>query len=125
MKKPFSLGTRLQYGTLEEIEEREYAELMRQVSAERIRIARSTSRWQEIEDDLVPRGRVWLVSASTDAVYRRDRGLVFAPGSVSIVDEVRPLHFTVGDDGELTFYERERETWSAIVARRAARKPRA
>lgn len=71
----------------------------------RLAMTRRCSAWTEIEDDLVPRGyRGWsLVSASTDAVYERVRGVVFRSSSASVVADVTPLYFTVDDDGELTF----------------------
>jgi hypothetical protein len=111
--------------TLEEVEALERAELLREVRAERVRKARATAHWTEVPDDFVPRlgGRL-LVSASSDVVYKPARGVVFAEASTNLVDEVRPLSFVVRDDNELSFYEKQPETWSAMLARRGRKASR-
>ena len=51
----------------------------------RLEVARRNAKWMEIENDLVPRNRGWLVSASTDAIYQPVRGVVFQPYSVTVI----------------------------------------
>jgi len=40
---------------------------------------------------------------------------------VTVIAELSPYCFTVSEDGELTFYERQRGTWSEHLERRARR----
>lgn len=117
------IATRIFGRNMEDEDRIKLERLEEEVRQARIKVARSTTeRWTEIADDLVEQGKL-LVSASSDLVYVRARGLVFTPGSVSIVDEVRPLSFVVRSDGEIEFFEKYgKETWSAREARHAARK---
>ena len=58
-------------------------------------------------------------SASKDAVHQRFSGRrVRHPPRVICYASSRPLWFTVDGD-DLTFYERRKETWSELVARKA------
>jgi hypothetical protein len=91
------------------------------VRAARIEYARRNGRWTEIENDLVPRGRMH-VSASTDRVYMPYLGTIFQTGSATAVSDRAELYFTVDDGGELAFYERQREKWSELVERQARRR---
>jgi hypothetical protein len=86
--------------------------------------ARHTAKWTEIENDLVARGYrgMSLVSASTDHVYERVTGVVFQPHTVNVIATHAELYYTVDDAGELTFYERDRQTWSEQVAARERRR---
>jgi hypothetical protein len=95
-----------------------------QIRAGRLQAARRLHVWTEIEDDFVPRGRGLFVSASTDHVYTTVRGVVFQTGSATIIAERAPYYFTVSPDGGLTFYERQPQTWSEMVAKRARRRAR-
>ena len=74
------------------------------------------------QDDLVPRlnGR-WFVSAASDAIYARYRGIVWTADTAVTMDDQAELSFTVDDDDQLTFYERIRHppTWSQYVQRQA------
>jgi hypothetical protein len=93
-----------------------------EIRAARLRAARATPAWTEIEADLVPRARRLFVSASTDQVYRAVRGAaIFAAGSSSIVSERTPYAFTVTEEG-LTFYEPLGTTWMEMLEKRAERK---
>ena len=100
---------------------RAYAEKIR---PERLKIARRNPRWTEIEDDFVPRGRGYLVSAATDHVYTPMCGVVFQPDSVNVIAEFAPLYFTVDADDELTFYERQPWTWTEHLEKQAAKELR-
>jgi hypothetical protein len=94
--------------------------------ARRVEVARR-SHWVEIEEPsvLVRRGRSFLVHADTDAVYSPHRGVVFAPGAITVIaDYNSSLHYFVRDDGELVFLERQPGTWSDRVARRAQHEAR-
>ena len=88
----------------------------------RLEAARKVHGWREIEADLVPRlGGRWLVSAGSDRIYIPHRGVVWdADSAVPMADAVE-LSFTVGDNGELSFYERitQPPTWSEYVQRQA------
>lgn len=113
--------------SLEEGEPHEVLERKRRVYAERVRparlqAARRNAKWTEIENDLVPRARGWLVSASTDAIYTPTRGIVFAPHSVNVIADQADLAFYVDRDGELVFLERLPFTWSEHVERREQRR---
>ena len=124
-----SLRTTLGLGrelSLEEGEPHEVAEKKRRALDERLRparleAARRNPKWTEIEDDLVPRARGWLVSAETDAIYTRVRGIVFAPYAVSVISDHAPLAFYADRDGELVFLERIPGTWTEHLEKRAAR----
>lgn len=92
------------------------ADLLREA---RLAAARRNSHWQEIEDDLVPRGYrdSLLVSAETDAVYTRHTGVVFPPHQATPLAAMASLFWYLDADGELQFLERHHETWSQMVAR--------
>ena len=111
----------LEEGTPDEVMEKKRRAYEEKVQPARLKIARSNSRWTEIEDDLVPRARGYLVSAATDHVYTPTRGVVFQPHSVNVMANLAPLYFTVDADDELTFYERQPWTWTAFLEKRAAR----
>ena len=84
-------------------------------------MARGNSRWTEIDNDLVER-RPYLVSASTDELYRPHRGAVFADDS--LVEQMAPLCFVVTPEGELEFYERvgHPKTYTELLERKAKRR---
>ena len=113
--------------SLEEGEPDEVMEKKRRANEEkarpaRLKIARGNPRWTEIEDDLIPRARGYLVSAATDHVYTPVRGVVFQPHTVNAMADHAPLYFTVDANDELMFYERQPWTWTAFLEKRAARK---
>jgi hypothetical protein len=89
----------------------------------RVELARRNSHWTELaETELVRRGRV-LVSAESDEIFSFYRGMVFEPGSAAVAfNESVPLYFYVDRAGEIVFLERQRGTWSEIVAKRARRR---
>lgn len=89
----------------------------------RIELARRNSRWTEIDDDLVERGRL-LVSASTDQVFKRYRGDAFETGSATLIAEEFPMFWYVDRGGDLVLLERLPGAWSEIVAKRAKRQAR-
>jgi hypothetical protein len=93
--------------------------MLDEVRQARVEAARRCRSWVEIQDDLVPRARGLFVSAGDDHVYARYAGTVFQTGSTTIVSDRAALFFTVDDAGVLTFYERDSQTWSERVARRA------
>lgn len=109
-------------GTPEEVADKQRRALIEAVRPERVAVARRMSKWTEIESDLVPRGRSWLVSASTDAVYVRHPGVVFQPYSVNVIADRVELSFYVDEDGELVFLDRLGFTWSEHVERRERRR---
>ena len=111
----------LEEGTLDEVMEKKRRANEEKARPARLKIARSNSKWTEIEDDLVRRARGYLVSAATDHVYTPVRGVVFAPYSVNAMADHAPLYFTVDANDELTFYERQPWTWTALLEKRAAR----
>ena len=94
----------------------------------RLRAARRNSRWTEIEEvDPVPRHRHWLVSATTDEILERYRGIVFRTGSCSAISDVSSLYWYVEhESGELVFLERvgSPATWTEHLERRERRKHR-
>jgi hypothetical protein len=116
--------------SLEEGEPHEVAEKKRRaheavLRPARLEVARRTAKWTEVPNDFVERGYrgMSLVSASTDHVYERVRGIVFQPGSVNVIATHAQLYYTVDDAGELTFYERDsRTSWSEQVAARERRR---
>jgi hypothetical protein len=112
--------------TLQDAEDAERAVVEEQVRQARLEQARRSSRWTEIEADLVPRGRkgYWLVSASSDRVYTRVRGAVFQPGLATAIADFAPLYFTVDADGNLTFYERQPWTWTEQLEKQTERERR-
>jgi len=114
----------LEEGTPDEVAEKKRRAHEAVLRPARLEVARHTAKWTEIENDLVPRGYrgMSLVSASTDHVYERVRGIVFQPGSVNVIADHAQLYFTVDDAGELTFYERDSRTWSEQVAARERRR---
>jgi hypothetical protein len=99
--------------------EQDPAEIVRSA---RIEAARRNPLWTEIEEvDLVRRPPGYLVSASTDEVFRPYRGLVFAAWSAEMVSGSAALHFYVDAAGDCIFLERFSETWSELVERRVRR----
>jgi hypothetical protein len=92
------------------------------VRSARLEAARRNPLWTELEEvDLVRRPPGYFVSASTDEVFRRHRGIVFASWSANVVADRAPLHFYVDAAGDCIFLERFTETWSELVERRARR----
>jgi hypothetical protein len=87
----------------------------------RLETARRNAKWTEIENDLVPRGRGWLVSASTDAIYTPTRGVVFAAHSINVIADKTTLWFYVDDGGDLVFLEQIPGTWTEHLEKQAAR----
>ena len=67
----------LEEGTPDEVIAKKRSVLAEQVRPARLEAARHNPKWTEIQNDLVPRARGWLVSASTDAIYQPARGVVF------------------------------------------------
>ena len=114
----------LDEGTPDEVMAKKRRALDEALRTKRLEVARRNSMWTEIEDDLVSRGRGWLVSASTDAIYQRVRGVVFASHSVTVIADYSPLHYYVDDQGEIHFLERLPGTWTEYVERRERRKHR-
>ncbi len=112
-------------GTPAEVAEKKRRAHDAKLRPKRLEVARRNAKWTEIENDLVPRGRGWLVSAETDAIYRPARGEIFEPYSVDVVADMSELWFYADErDGELHFLERVKTpaTWSEHVARQAAKK---
>ena len=94
----------------------------KEIRRARVARARQHQRWTEIPAGrLVPRQRFWLVDADTDECFVPARGDIFQTGTANILADQARLHFVVGDDGELVFYEKQPGTWSEIYARRARR----
>lgn len=87
----------------------------------RVERARRNEAWTEIPDDLVPRPRGRLVSASTDRVYRRYAGATFVGASLEF-DANRPLSFVVRD-GDVLVLEELEQTWSELFAERVKPQP--
>lgn len=90
----------------------------------RVTVARANGKWTELpETSLVRSGPSWLVLAETDELYTPIRGVVFAPGSVSIVCDVQPLTYYVSAADEVVFVEKSAHprTWSEVVERQARR----
>lgn len=110
----------LEEGTPDEVMAKKRRALDERLRPARLEVARRMPRWMEVEDDFVPRGRGWLVSASTDAIYTPTRGVVFQPHSITVIADQIELSFTVVD-GVLTFYERLPFTWTEHLEKRAAR----
>jgi hypothetical protein len=113
----------LEEGTPDEVAEKKRRALDEKLRPARLEVARLQTKWTEIEDDLVPRGRGWLVSAETDAIYSMVRGVVFAPYSVTVVADQAELFYFVDRDGDLVFLERidPPRTWTEHLEKRAAR----
>ena len=89
----------------------------------RVEVARRNTRWTELrETGLVRRGR-WLVHAETDELFKVCRGTIFLTGEAVIAfnDQVE-MHFYVDRDGDIVFLQRDRGTWSDVVAKRAKRR---
>jgi len=105
------------------VTDRQRAEHEQQVRAARLEFARRNPRWVELEEiDLVARDRGLLVSATTDEVFQEHRGVVFDRSSATPIADHAPLAFYVSAaDGVLVFLDRQPDTWSALVARRARR----
>ena len=88
----------------------------------RLEVARGLRIWREIPDDFVPRqGGSLLVSASSDAIYRRYRAAVWASDSAVAIADTVELSFTVGSNGELSFFEQLPGTWTQHLERKAER----
>jgi hypothetical protein len=62
------------------------------LQATRVKATRQNAKWVEIDDDLVPRGP-FLVSASSDLVYKLHTGIVFEPGSAAMIADQAALHW--------------------------------
>ena len=110
-------------GTPDEVDARLRAAHDEKLRPARVEAARRISGWREIEDDLVPRGRRWFVSAGSDRIYTRYAGAVWVSDSVVPLADTAELSFVVTDDGEIRFYERIRQpaTWSAYIQRQSAK----
>lgn len=103
--------------------EREREARLAAIRVKRLEIARSVSHWTEVDEaDLVER-RPYLVSATSDQLYTPHRGIVFAYGSVDLVEQTARLAFFVRE-GELVFLEPVGQTYSELLERRAARRRR-
>lgn len=111
----------LEQGTPDEVAEKKRRAYDAVVRPARLEVARRNSKWTEIENDLVPRGRGWLVSAETDLIYQPVRGVVFARYSVNVIADQTELSFYVDRDGDLVFLERIRGTWTEHLEKHAAR----
>jgi hypothetical protein len=97
------------------------------VRAARRQAARANPRWVELEEvDLVARGRNWLVSATTDAIYMRHPGVVFQDGSAVLIADLAALYFYVDRDENVVVLERVTSpaTWTEHVERMEKRKQR-
>ena len=115
----------LEEGTPDEVLEKKRRALVEQVRPARLEVARRNPKWTELEEvDLVPRGRGWLVSADTDAIYTPTRGVVFQPHSVNVIADQIELAFYVDREGDIVFLERLPFTWTEHLERRAARELR-
>jgi hypothetical protein len=111
----------LEEGTPQEVAEKKRRAYDAVVRPARLEVARRNPKWTEIENDLVPRGRGWLVSAETDAIYTAVRGVVFAPYSVTVIADQAELYYYADRDGDLHFLERLPGTWTEHLEKRAAR----
>jgi hypothetical protein len=111
----------LEEGTPDEVAEKKRRAYEEAVRPARLEVARRNSKWTEIENDLVPRNRGWLVSASTDAICQPVRGVVFQPWTVTVTADQAALFYFVDDDGELHFLERIPGTWTEHLEKQAAR----
>ena len=111
----------LDEGTPDEVIAKKRQAVTEALRPKRLEIARNISRWTKVEDDFVPRGRGWLVSAGTDAVYEKARGVIFQPYSVNVIADHTELSYYVDGDGDLVFLERLPGTWSEYVERRERR----
>ena len=115
----------LEEGTPDEVAEKKRRALAAVLRPRRLEVARRNSVWTEIENDLVPRNRgLWLVSASTDAIYTPTRGVVFQSHSISVIADRTPLSFYVDPDGDLVFLEQLPGTWTQHLERQAAKERR-
>ena len=116
--------------SLEEGEPHEVAAKKRKALDEKLRparleVARRNSRWTEIENDLVERlGGRWLVSASSDRIYRRLLGPVFVPYSIEAIADRSELAFYVDPDGDLVFLEQLPRSWTEHLEKQAAKERR-
>ena len=95
----------------------------RKLRPARIDTARRISGWHEIDDDLVPRHRGWLVSASSHRIDVPHQGVIWAGDTAIPQADTEELSFIVGDDLGLRFYQRIRHpsTWSEHVRRQTAK----
>ena len=114
----------LNEGTPDEVLEKKRRAVTEALRPKRLEIARSNPKWTEVEDDFVPRGRGWLVSAGTDLVYQPARGVIFASHSTNVIADQTELSFYVDDHGDLQFLERLPGTWTQHLEKRAARELR-
>lgn len=88
----------------------------------RVQAARANRHWIELEESALVRRGPYLVGADSDAVFTFCRGAIFLTGSPRIEFDENVEHwFYVDVVGEVRVLERHRETWSAIVERRAKR----
>ena len=98
----------------------------RRTSAQKLREARAAAArrntsWTELDEhDLVAR-HPFLVSATTDHIYKPYRGTLFETGSPKLISDHMPLYFYVSDDGGLNVLEREAGTWSTRYERQVRR----
>ena len=111
----------LNEGTPDEVIEKKRRAVTEALRPKRLEIARSNPKWTEVEDDFVPRGRGWLVSAGTDLVYQPARGVIFASHSTNVISDQTEFSYYVDGDGDLVFLERLPGTWSEYVERRERR----
>jgi len=114
----------LDEGTPDEVIEKKRLAVTEELRPKRLEVARRQPKWTEIEGDLVTRGRGWLVSASTDAIYTPTRGIVFQPYSISVIADQAELSFYVDEHSDLQFLERLPGTWTEHLERRERRKHR-
>lgn len=93
------------------------------MSAARLEVVRKNHRWTELEETALVRRGPYLVHADTDEMFAIRRGVVFEPGRavVGYVPEGADLSYFVDQAGEIVFLDRQRGTWSDIVAKRARR----
>lgn len=90
----------------------------------RVETARRVEAWREVAaTDFVQRPP-YLVEAESDWVFVPFKGTIYATGEAKpTYHERTALLFVVGENDELTFFERTAnpQTWSQHVARRAHR----
>ena len=107
----------------EDASEAEREARAKQVKLARLQVARKHPKWIEVEEvDLVARGYDWLVSATTDRIYKRHFGVVFVDVATVVADMVELHWYVNASDGSVVFLERvtNPETWTQYLERRAA-----
>jgi hypothetical protein len=91
------------------------------VRSARVKAARSSHAWTEIqESDISRRGR-YYVHVPTDEALLLHRGVVFASESANVISTLAPLVFFVDGDGDCVFLERSGRSWSEIYAKQCRR----